>query len=132
MPALPVTAALIVHEGRLLIARRRQGKAQAGLWEFPGGKIEQGESPEKALERELGEELGVSVKVGKHFMTVEHTYPKFTIHLMAYFVEAMEAITASTDHDRLAWICPKDWRDYDFAPADIPIVEALQDDPLFM
>lgn len=125
MKTIPVVAALIRKEGKILIARRKPEKSQAGLWELPGGKLEEEESPQEALKRELKEELGVEVVVGAPFMSLEHAYETFTIHLMVFWADSATVPVASTDHDELVWIGPEEWRKYPFAPADIPVMEEL-------
>lgn len=93
----------------------------AGKWEFPGGKIEPGEHPEEALKRELREELNVDVKIESFIGTSVHDYPEFRIHLAAYLVSSQEQVEQSIDHDKMEWITPSDYENYDIAEADIPL-----------
>ncbi len=81
---IPVVAALIVREGRLLIARRPEGRHMAGRWEFPGGKLEKGESPEDAVEREIREELGLDVRAGRIYQAIAYSYPEKDVLLLFY------------------------------------------------
>lgn len=125
MKRIEVVAGVFKADGKVLIARRRQGKSLAGFWEFPGGKIERGEGPVTALIRELKEELNVDVVVGEHILNVEHNYDDFTIYLMAFGVRTDKKITTSNDHDLFEWIDPKLYVEYNIAPADIPILKAM-------
>lgn len=125
MKSITVVAAVFRKEEQLLIARRKAGKSMAGYWELPGGKVEEGEAPETALQRELKEELGINASIGAHVITVEHDYPEVHVRLLVYFAETQEEITHSSDHDQLEWVFPKDCKAYSMAAADIPVVEAL-------
>ena len=100
---IDVVAAVIESKGRYLIARRAAHKAQAGKWEFPGGKVEINESLSDALAREFSEEFGVSLLVGEVLLSSRHQYPEFEINLIALSATSDEEITGSTDHDRLEW-----------------------------
>lgn len=120
-----VVAAVLQKDRRVLIARRKEGKSMAGFWEFPGGKVEEGEDPKEALKRELQEEMDVLVTVGDFVGECVHDYPNFTIRLSAYACFTKDEILSSTDHDQIKWILPKEWSDYDLAPADIPIMKQL-------
>lgn len=123
---ITVTAALIMRDDRMLIARRRRGDPLDGLWEFPGGKLEAGESPEQCLERELREEFGIDARVGEFFMSNQHRYPHIEIELLAYWARHLSGEFRLLDHDAIHWTTIPDLAHYDFAPADIPIVERLQ------
>lgn len=120
-----VTAAIIVHDAKVLAARRAPSKHMDGYWEFPGGKIEPGETPEQSLARELAEEMGIIVKVGEHFYTNQHDYGEKQIMLSAYFCEWCEGELMLNDHDAIKWCAPDELLSLDWAPADIPIVHAL-------
>lgn len=120
-----VTAAIIEKDGQFLIARKRVG-ALAGMWEFPGGKIEPGESPEECLQREIREEFGIEITVGSHLATSRYTYPHIAIELIGYHTTYQSGEIILTDHDRIAWVTPAEMKNYTFAPADLPIVSALQ------
>ncbi|WHY20268.1 8-oxo-dGTP diphosphatase MutT [Paenibacillus sp. G2S3] len=120
-------AAAIIHneEGQILIARRRQGKSQAGLWEFPGGKIEQGESIADCLQRELQEEMGIMILPYESFGMNEHNYGELTIQLIAWKAQYQGGVIDLVDHDEYRWMFPAELGQFKFAPADIPFVERL-------
>jgi 8-oxo-dGTP diphosphatase len=121
-----VTAALILRGDRILIARRHRGDPLDGLWEFPGGKLEAGETPEQCLKRELREEFGIEARVGDFFMSNQHRYPHLAIELLAYWAEHLSGEFRLSDHDAIEWARFPDLARYAFAPADIPIVERLR------
>jgi 8-oxo-dGTP diphosphatase len=123
---IDVTAAILIENGRVLIARRRPGTSQAGMWEFPGGKVRPGESPEQCLKREIQEELGIRIAVGEFFGESIYAYEDKTIRLMAYRVRAEGGIMSPNDHAELAWVATADLRRYRFCPADVPFTEKLQ------
>ena len=120
-------AAAIIHneEGQLLIARRRQGKSQAGLWEFPGGKIEQDESIADCLQRELHEEMGITILPYERFDVNEHNYGSVEIRLFAWKARYLGGVIELVDHDEYRWVFPAALGQFTFAPADIPFVERL-------
>lgn len=128
---LNVTAALILLGPKILIARRAPGLFLSGYWEFAGGQIEEGETPEECLKREIEEELGVQVKVGDFFMETEYAYPEKTVLLKAYWCELLTDNFVLTDHNYVKWVEPKDFDKYNFAPADIAIVDVLKELPEF-
>ncbi len=125
MKIIKVVCGIIWQGDNFFIARRKPEKSLGGYWEFPGGKIEATESPEQALERELIEELGMSVSVGEYFYTNIHNYESFSIELIAYHAKFISSSFILTDHDAYEWINPKDRSNYKFAPADIPILNLL-------
>lgn len=120
-------AAAIIHneEGQILIARRRLGKSQAGLWEFPGGKIEAGESVVHCLQRELQEEMGIEIVPYESFGMNVHTYGSIQIRLIAWKARYQGGLIELIDHDEYRWVFPADLGQFRFAPADIPFVERL-------
>ena len=121
-----VTAALIERDGHILIAKRRQGKQHVGNWEFPGGTLEEGETPEQCLKRELQEELDITAEVGDLFCSSEYSYtPEFTIRLLAYRATVISGVFNLNDHEEIRWVKPADLANYDFPEADRPIVEQL-------
>ena len=132
MRTLVVAAcALIDIDGRVLIARRPAGKSLAGLWEFPGGKVEDGETPEACLIRELAEELAVSVVSAclSPFVFASHSYPDQGFHLLMplYLCRRWEGVAQALAHDELAWVRPNDMSAYAMPPADAPLVAWLRD-----
>lgn len=126
-----VVAALIWRGNRFMICRRPEGKARAGLWEFVGGKAEQGETLAEALVRECHEEIGVTVAVGDVYMTVTHDYPDLSVHLTLFRAEIVQGEPAPLEHQAIAWITASEIDDYDFCPADVEIIARLKSDPAF-
>jgi 8-oxo-dGTP diphosphatase len=124
---LVVAAALFDTEGRVLIARRPQGKSLARLWEFPGGKVELGEAPEAALARELEEELAVTVAVCDltPLTFASHTYADFHLLMPLYAVRRWAGEPIAREHDELAWALPDELSRYPMPPADAPLVAHL-------
>jgi 8-oxo-dGTP diphosphatase len=121
-----VTAAVIERDGHILIAKRRQGSRFAGKWEFPGGKLEKGETPEQCLKRELQEELDILTDIGDLICTSEYNYtPDLTIRLLAYRTAVISGVFNLNDHEEIRWVKPEDLAKYDFPEADKPIVEIL-------
>lgn len=128
---IPVAAAIIYNsEGKVLIARRREGKSQAGLWEFPGGKIEEGEDACACLRRELREEMGIDIMPYAYFGDNEHRYGKsLIIRLIAWKAEYRGGEIVLTDHDDCRWEHPGELDRFLFAPADLPFVRKLGLEP---
>lgn len=125
MPIPVVAAILIDPEGRILIARRRPGKAMAGKWEFPGGKMEDGESEEDALKREIKEEFDVEVHPHERVGAFVHHYPRGSIELIAWKCSFVARSFQLNDHDQIAWVQAQDLQHYDLAEADLPVVSAI-------
>ena len=121
-----VTAAVLRRNGRIFVTRRLPHQRLGGMWEFPGGKVEAGESPEAALRRELMEELGVDARVGALLESVDHTYEWGRIRLLAYDAEIVSGEPELRDHDCGEWVLPEELANYAFTPADLPIVDALR------
>ena len=129
-PVILVSAcALIDADGRVLICKRPQGKAMAGLWEFPGGKVEAGERPEDALIRELDEELGIAVKEDclAPFTFASHTYPEFHLLMPLYLCRRWEGVPAAREHPEIKWVYPRDLVKFEMPPADKPLIPMLRD-----
>lgn len=123
---IEVAAAIIANErGQLLIARRRMGKSQQGLWEFPGGKLEPGESPEACLVRELREEMNIAIAPYARFGENEHDYGAVQIRLMAYLANDLHGEIRLVDHDAYRWIKREELAAFEWAAADVPFVERL-------
>ena len=121
-----VVAAIIKKNKQYLIARRAKHKMHPGKWEFPGGKIETNETPEKALERELFEEFGIASKTGSHVITCIHDYGSIKIKLLAYESIHIKGDFHLSDHDEIAWVKAIEMAEYPFAEADLPIVAHLR------
>lgn len=120
-----VVGAAIVRGGLVLAARRGPGRQLSGLWEFPGGKVEPGESPSVALAREIREELSIDVQVGTHLDTTTHPYEFATVTLETYFATMTSGEPTASEHSELRWCAPDDLEHLDWAPADIPAVRKL-------
>jgi len=125
MKVVKVVCGIIWKDGHVFIARRKPEKSMGGYWEFPGGKIEEGEDPEKALVRELKEELEMEVTVKGYFGTNTHQYEKFIIDLLAYECDFVTATYQLTDHDEWKFVLPPVLSDFKMAPADIAFVIKL-------
>jgi 8-oxo-dGTP diphosphatase len=126
---LVVAAALVDVDGRVLLAQRPKGKQLAGLWEFPGGKVDAGERPEDALIRELGEELGVVVQAAclAPLTFASHSYDDFHLLMPLYVCRKWEGFVQPLDGQTLKWVRPKDMRAYPMPPADEPLIPHLVD-----
>lgn len=121
-----VIAAVIEKDGRILIARRKQGKCHTGNWEFPGGTLEEGETYEECLKRELKEELDITVEVGNLFCSCTHSYTHdWTIRLITYRTYVISGVYRLNDHEEIRWVKPEDLKNYDFLEADKAVVEKL-------
>ena len=126
---LVVAVALVDADRRVLIAQRPEGKAMAGLWEFPGGKVEAGETPEASLIRELQEELGIVTEAAclAPLTFVSHAYQDFHLLMPLYVCRRFQGIATPREGQRLKWVRPKALRDYPMPPADAPIIPFLID-----
>lgn len=122
-----VTAGIIIDNNKILIAQRGVNEKLAGKWEFPGGKIEQGEIPEACLKREIKEELELDIEVGRFLGESIFTYPNGEIKLIAYFAALVGGNIKLSVHDKVEWITIDEVDKYDFAPADIPLVKKLKE-----
>ena|SRR5665213_3450626 len=126
---LVVACALIDPDRRVLIAQRAPGKNMGGLWEFPGGKVETGETPEDTLIRELREELGIAVKEAclAPFTFASHAYPDFHLLMPLYVCRRWDGTPQPLEHAALKWVRPKDMASYPMPPADLPLIPMLRD-----
>ena len=130
---LVAACALIDPDGRVLIAERPEGKSMAGLWEFPGGKVEPGERPEETVIREMHEELGIVIKEAclAPFIFASHPYPDFHLLMPLYLCRRWEGIAQPREGQRVAWVRPKDLSReparYPMPPADLPLIPLLRD-----
>jgi 8-oxo-dGTP diphosphatase len=130
LPIVLVAAvALVDRDGRVLIARRPEGKAMAGLWEFPGGKVDPGETPEAALIRELDEELGIQVPARclAPLTFASHGYEAFHLLMPLYVCRNWDGAVKAREGQELKWVRPTRLRDYDMPPADEPLVAMVRD-----
>ena len=123
-----VVAALVWEGDKFMICQRPAHKARGLLWEFVGGKVEQGESREEALVRECREELAVTLSVGELFMDVVHEYPDLTVHLSLYHAAIAEGVPQKLEHNDIRWITPAEIPDYDFCPADVEILQKITEE----
>ena len=126
---LVVAVVLVDRDGRVLLAQRPEGKKMAGLWEFPGGKVEQGETPEHALIRELHEELGIDTKTSclAPLTFASHSYDDFHLFMPVFVCRVWKGAVTAKEHKAIAWVYPKDFDKYPMPPADIPLIPVLRD-----
>ena len=126
---LVAAAALVDPDGRVLIGKRPEHKAMPGLWEFPGGKVHEGETPEAALIRELHEELGIDTRASclAPVAFASHGYPDFHLLMPLYACRTWRGRPQALEHAELAWVRPARLRDYPMPPADEPLVALLRD-----
>jgi 8-oxo-dGTP diphosphatase len=124
---LVAACALVDADGRVLLAQRPEGKSMAGLWEFPGGKIEHGERPEETLIRELKEELGITVREDclAPLTFASHSYPDFHLLMPLYVCRRWEGMVVPTEGQRITWVKPNRLRTYEMPPADLPLISHL-------
>lgn len=123
---IDVVGAVIVKDGAVLCARRGPGGEMAGMWEFPGGKIEPGETPQQALVREIQEELGCVVTVGDEVECTVHEYDFAVVRLTSFYCEIATGVPALTEHAELQWLPPQSLHSLEWAPADIPAVTRIR------
>ena len=121
-----VVAALIWREEKFMICQRPAHKARGLLWEFVGGKVEAGETPQEALIRECREEIDVLLSVGDAFMDVTHEYPDLDVHLTLFHATIASGEPKKLEHNDIRWITPQEIPDYDFCPADVEILQRIE------
>ena len=126
MKIIRVVAGVLIEDGRVLAARRGPGRSQAGLWEFPGGKVEPRESDTDALIRELREELGVIVAVEELLGSSLHRYPTQQILLVALRCRLCSGVPQPTEHTALRWLSAEELHEVIWAPADVPLLASVQ------
>ncbi|WP_313137560.1 (deoxy)nucleoside triphosphate pyrophosphohydrolase [Paracoccus jeotgali] len=125
-----VSAVLLIDaDGRVLLAQRPEGKPMAGLWEFPGGKVEPGETPEAALIREMHEELGIDTHASclAPLTFASHSYDSFHLLMPLFACRRWKGIVQPREGQRLAWVRARDLRSYEMPPADVPLIPMIQD-----
>jgi mutator protein MutT len=122
------TAIIVNNEGKILIGQRPEGKDLAGLWEFPGGKQEDGETVKDCIIREIYEELNVHCRVGRFLLTVSKKYPHGEFKLMVYETQIVDIENLKANvHQDLRWVTPREMDNYEFPPADVAIIDYLQE-----
>ena len=127
MKIIKVVAAILQKEDKILIARKKQGKPLAGYFEFPGGKIEEGETPEESLIRELMEEMNIKIAVKEYIGEIIYDYGNDkVISLLGYTAEIIDGEIKLSDHDRYEWVTLEQINNYKIAPADIPLIDKLK------
>lgn len=122
---LLVSAGIIEKDGKILIAKRRKGKCLEPLWEFPGGKLEEGETPQECLRRELMEELNIDTSIGEYFCSTSFYCGDKFIKLLAYKVRYVSGEMQMNDHDDIQWVSLNELKDFEFVRADTTIVKKL-------
>jgi 8-oxo-dGTP diphosphatase len=124
-----VACALIDPDGRVLLGQRPPGKAMGGLWEFPGGKVDSGETPEETLIRELREELGIVAREAclAPFTFASYAYPEFHLLMPLYLCRRWDGIPQPLEHAAIKWVRPADMARYPMPPADLPLIPMLRD-----
>jgi len=120
-----VVGAVLTQGTKVLVAQRGEGMSLTGMWEFPGGKIEQGETPQEALRRELQEELLCTAEIGDKVTTTEHDYDFGTVILTTFFGTIVDQAPTLTEHAEVRWVEAADLRGLPWAPADVPAVELV-------
>lgn len=122
---MKVTAAVIEEKGKVLIARRKPGRHMGGKWEFPGGKIEPGETPEESLARELEEELAIQARIGEYLCSALYEGDGVSLELLVFRVERIRGEPALIEHQEIRWVRPEELAVFDLADSDRKVVEAL-------
>lgn len=122
-----VGAVIINEEGKILCALRSSQMSLPGMWEFPGGKMEQGETPEETLVREIREELECEIEVGEFITDDVYEYPSVLVRLITYFAKVTDGVPVPKEHERLEWVDRGELLKLEWAPADIPTIKKLQE-----
>ena len=126
MDGIAVVGAVIFHRGKIMAAKRKQGKTLGGLWEFPGGKIDGEESPTEALAREIREELGAEIEVVREIVTTIHHYDFATIDLTTFQCELIGEHYENKEHEEIRWLSVNELETVEWAPADTPTIEWIR------
>ena len=121
-----VVCGIIYKDDKILLTRRKKGKSLEGFWEFPGGKVERGETDTVALKRELREELGLEISELYYFSENKHDYNMFSIHLVAYKCKALDNPEKMVDHDKFEWVRVNEIGNFNLADADRPLLKELE------
>jgi 8-oxo-dGTP diphosphatase len=126
---LVAAVVLVDPDGRVLLAQRPEGKPMAGLWEFPGGKVEDGETPERALIRELHEELGIDTWESclAPLTFASHSYSDFHLLMPVFVCRKWQGVVTAREHQNLSWVRAERLRDYPMPPADLPLIPMIRD-----
>lgn len=122
-----VVGAVIIEDGNILCAQRGDTKTLAYKWEFPGGKIEEGETPQEALKREINEEMNCSIEIGEEIETTVYEYNFGFVHLTTFYCHLINGKPTLTEHVGISWLSPHELMSLDWAPADIPAVKKIQE-----
>jgi 8-oxo-dGTP diphosphatase len=125
---IKVTAAVIEKDGKILIARRKRSDRMGGKWEFPGGKLNHGETPEQCLRRELKEELNIEAEIGDFICSSKFTYMLMPLELLVYRARYVSGELKALDHDELLWVEPSELDKHDFVKADVSVMKKLMKD----
>jgi 8-oxo-dGTP diphosphatase len=125
---IKVTAAVIEKDGKILIGRRKKSDRMGGKWEFPGGKLGPGETPEACLKRELKEELNIEAEIGEFICSTKFSYMLVPLELLVYKARYISGELKALDHDELVWAKPSELKKYDFVKADVGVVRKLVKD----
>ncbi len=125
MKTIKVTGAIIQNDKNFLIGRRGKDEKSAGMWEFPGGKLEEGESPKECIKRELKEELNIDAEIGELFSSYTYNYPHVSYELFFFKVNSFSGEPVKSVHDKLKWEKLKNFYKYDFLPGDGPLIDKL-------
>lgn len=125
MKTVNVVAAIIRDGDRIFATQRGYGDFKDG-WEFPGGKVEEGETPQEALKREIEEELETEIEVGDYLTTIEHDYPKFHLSMKCYWARIIEGKPVLLEHEAARWLSREELDSVDWLPADVTIIELVK------